>query len=192
MLIAALLLVILIPFLAASVRVVPKDMVGLVERLGRLVPVVRGPGLMVILPFMDRLTYFPSTAFPLHIPVPIEPRGTEPLELAAECACTVADAVRFRENLPFSGVGPAKQQAGEECAKTAGAFLQRVMAADGEAAVAEAGVMNFLSDLPGWADRLRGPLKERGAHVGLRFEGLRISAKQMTAEEMWRLRRSSN
>jgi len=55
--------------------------------------------------------------------------------------------------------------------------------------VAEAGVMIFLSDLPGWADRLRGPLKERGAHVGLRFEGLRVSSKQMTAEEMWRLRR---
>ena len=50
MLIAALLLVILIPILAASVRMVPKDMVGLVERLGRLVPVVRGPGLLVILP----------------------------------------------------------------------------------------------------------------------------------------------
>lgn len=189
MLTAALLLVILIPILAASLRVVPKDKVGLVERAGRVIPVVRGPGLVFLVPFLERVTYLPATAFPLQIPVTIEPRGTEPLELTAECACTVADAVRFREHLPFSGVGPAKQQAGEECAKTAGAFLQRVMAAEGEAAVAEAGVMNFLSDLPGWADRLRGPLKERGAHVGLRFEGLRVSSKQMTAEEMWRLRR---
>lgn len=189
MLIAGLLLVILIPFLAASVRVVPKDMVAMVDRMGRLVPVVRGPGLLLIVPFLDRLNYFPATAFPLQIPVTVEPRGTEPLELAAECACTVTDAVRFLGNLPFAGLGSDRQKAREECAKSAWAFLRRVMAAEGEAAVAEAGVMNFLSDLPGWADRLRGPLQERGAHVGLRFEGLRISAQKMTAEEMWRLRR---
>lgn len=189
MLIAALLLVILIPFLAASLRVVPNDMVAMVDRMGRLVPVVRGPGLVVIVPFIDRLNYFPATAFPLQLQVTVEPRGTEPLELTAECECTVVDAIRFQGNLPFSGLGAAKQQARAESVKTAGAFLQRVMAAEGEAAVAEAGVMNFLSDLRGWPDRLRGPLKERGAHVGLRFEGLRVSSKQMTAEEMWRLRR---
>ncbi|MBN8732503.1 MAG: hypothetical protein J0L64_18310 [Acidobacteria bacterium] len=191
MLIAALLLVILIPFLAASLRVVPNGMAAVVERLGRIIPVVRKPGLIVLLPFLERVTYFPATAFPLQIPVTIEPRGTEPLELTAACECTVTDAIRFLGNLPFSGLGAARKQAGEESAKTAGTFLQGVIAAEGEAAVAELGVMNFLSELPGWPDRLRGPLKERGAHVGLRFEGLRVSAPKMTAEEMWRLRRRS-
>ena len=81
MLTAALLLVILIPILAASLRVVPKDKVGLVERPGRAVPVVRKPGLMFLVPFLERVMYFPAAAFPLQIPVRIEPRGTEPLEL---------------------------------------------------------------------------------------------------------------
>lgn len=190
MLIAAILLVMLaIPLVGASLRVVPRDMVGLVERLGRVIPVVRRPGLVLVRPFMDRLTYFPATAFPLQTIVTVEPQGTEPLELTAECECTVTDAIRFQQNLPFAGLGSPKQQAGEESAKTAGAFLRTVLAAEGKAAVGEVGVMNFLSDLPAWPDKLRGPLKERAEYMGLRIERLRVRAETLTAEEMWRLRR---
>lgn len=69
------LLVILIPILAASLRVVPKDKVGRRKWPGAPFP-WRKPGLMFLVPFLERVMYFPAAAFPLEIPIRIEAAGT--------------------------------------------------------------------------------------------------------------------
>jgi regulator of protease activity HflC (stomatin/prohibitin superfamily) len=189
-LIAALLMVILIPLVAGSVRVLQPGTVGLVERLGRVIPVVRQPGLVLLIPFLERLLTFPSKPFEMELELEVELSGRMPLKLSADCTCEVADVMKFHESLPFTARGSMKETMSHESQARAREFLRGLLESEGRAVVREMGLMEFLGDEDGCAERVMGRLQWHTKRVGLRVEKLVLQAAEMSPEAMWQLRKA--
>ena len=166
MLVVAIILIAVIPIVAGSIRVVPPDSVGLVERLGRLLPGVRQPGIVLIRPFIERLLIVPVKAFPVVCETEVDEGGsTRKLTLNADCL--IQDPVKFHQNVPPVPRGGPRE--------SASGFLGTLMNSEGRALLREMPVGSELFDSYDFSNRLADRLEWHTRSVGLKVSGIQVA-----------------
>ena len=178
MLAVALILLAALYLAAAAYKVVPPDSVGLVERLGHLMPGVRKPGVVFIRPFIDRLVVLPTKRFPLVLHAEAEVAGGIPVKLTVEASCAIIDGVKFHQNVPDaspSGAGIPERVSG---------FLGKLLESEGRALLREHTPAECHSDLREISSRLSGRLDWHTRHVGLEVCSLTITGIDLPPDEV--------
>ena len=182
MLAVALILLLAIYLAAAAYKIVPPDSVGLIERLGRLMPGVSKPGVVFIRPFIERVLVLPTKRFPLTLRTKAELAGSVPVQLTVEVSCAIIDGVKFHQNVP--GASPS----GGGIPERVSGFLGRLLESEGRAFLRDRSSAECLSDLREISNRLSGRLEWHTRHVGLEVYSLNITGFDLPPEEVDQVR----
>jgi len=178
----ALILLLAIYLAAAAYKVVPPDSVGLIERMGRLMPGVRKPGVVFIRPFIERLLVLPTKRFPLTLLSEAELLGGIPVKLTVEASCAIVDGVKFHQNVPDAS------PSGGSIPERVSGFLGRLLESEGRALLRDHSPAECLSDLCEVSSRLSGRLDWHTRHVGLEVYSLNITGFDLPRKEMEQVR----
>jgi len=176
MLVAALLLILVIPLIAAACKVVPPDSVGLVERFGRLLPEIRKPGLVIIRPYIERLFVLPNGPIPLVLETDSQLGGRIPVHVTVEVSCAIMDPVKFQQNVPI----PPRTRGVP--ARISG-FLGALLESEGRALLRELSPIECLSEPRELSRRLSERLEWHTRRVGLSIPELNIAGFGLPPEE---------
>lgn len=161
----ALILIATMAILAAMIRTVPAGSVGMVERLGRFVPPLRRPGVIVLRPFVERLVSIPISPFPIRCVLDAE-IGGEPAALTVSAECLIQEPVKFNQNVPARRHYTQTERTER--------FLNGLLASEGRAVLRE---MTAGGRRPTALDFARGLSERLGWHarsVGMRIGDLRV------------------
>jgi regulator of protease activity HflC (stomatin/prohibitin superfamily) len=162
----ALILIATMAILAATIRTVPADSVGVVERLGRFVPPLRRPGVVVLRPFIERLVPIPISPFPIRCALDAEIEGL-PAGLLVSAECLIQEPVKFHQNVPARRYYSPTERTER--------FLNGLLASEGRAVLRE---MTAGGRRPTAFDFARSLSERLGWHarsVGMRISDLRVS-----------------
>ncbi len=179
MLLLALILVVGIAVLAASFRRVPPDSIGVVDRLGRLLPDVHKPGWVVMKPYIERLVVIPTTPFPIQCSTEGDAAGS-PVKLTMTAQCWIQDAFKFQLSIPPKRYHDAKERAA--------LFVTGLMNSEGRAllrehfaateAAADAADAARSGD---FSERLAERIEWHARNVGIKVTGVRVSGFDVRA-----------
>lgn len=191
MLIAALLMVILIPLIAASVRVVPADCFGVVERLGRVMPEIRQPGLVLLRPFFELLILLPKEPFPVDLKLEAETWERIPLTYTVELTCEVRDPIKLHESLPGIQRGEVRAWRMERTVYRIKRFLDNTLLSEGRAAVRKGRLMECLSNREELEDEIQERLAWHAKKVGLEIASVSMKLLEVPDEAKWQVRQAA-
>lgn len=176
MLLLALVLIFGVAVLATAFRRVPRDSIGVVERLGRLLPDVHKPGWVVVKPYIERLVVIPTTPFPIQCSTEGDAAGS-PVKLTMTAQCWIQDAFKFQLNIPPKRFHDAKQRAA--------LFVTGLMNSEGRALLREHfAATEATADAAqsgDFSERLAGRIEWHARNVGIKVTGVRVSGFDVRA-----------
>jgi len=190
MLIAGLLMIILIPLIAASVRVVPDGTVGLVEQLGQVVPGLRQPGLLLLRPFFETLILLPKGPFHVELKLEAETWERVPLTFAVEMECEVKDPVLLDQSLPGVPRGELRERGVRHTIQRVSRFLDHTLVSEGRAAVRKGRLIECLGNMDDLEKRIQERLGWHGRKQGLEILSLQMSLLEIPEDARQQLRQA--
>ncbi len=190
MLIAALLMVTLIPLIAASVRVIPDGAVGVVERLGRVIPAVRQPGLVLLRPFFELLILMPKGQFPVNLKLEAETWERVPLTFAVEMQCAVKDPIKLHESVAGIPRGEARERGVGLMVQRVSRFFEQTLVSEGRAAVRKGRLLDCLGNMTAVEELIQERLGWHGRKLGLEILSLHMTLLEMPEDARQRVRQA--